>query len=76
MDIATRFLHARTTFDVFTNGRRLVGVTNDPAGNILTWVIVRLEKLLHRPPGFDSGQLCQIFRSPPPSSLPCFLFLL
>jgi len=51
-------------------------VTNDPAGNILTGVIVQLEKLSHRSPGFDFGQLCQIFRSPPRSSLPCLVFLL
>ena len=76
IDIATRFLHALAPSNVFINDRRLVGVTNDPAGNILTWIIVRLEKLSHRPPGFDSGQLCQIFRSPLRSSLPYFLFLL
>jgi hypothetical protein len=50
-------------------------VTNDPAGNILRGVVVRLERLSHRPPGFDYGQLCQIVRSPLPSSLPFFLFL-
>jgi hypothetical protein len=41
IDIATRFLHALAPSDVFTKDKRLVGVMNDPAGNILTWVIVR-----------------------------------